>query len=125
MGREHSTSRSARRRQVGGARDPTVSACLVRVVTSAPRHTRLAGFAFGLGAAACWGLVPVATKGALAGFSPEVVGVVRLTTAALCFRILGGTKTRWLPDDGWSWLAGIALGADFLLFNYGLELTTA
>jgi drug/metabolite transporter (DMT)-like permease len=89
------------------------------------RHARLAGFALGTGAAACWGLAPVATKGALAGFSPEVVGVVRLGVAALCFRALGGRDTRWLPGDPWSWLAGVALGTDFLLFNYGLRLTTA
>lgn len=94
-------------------------------MTSAPRHPRLAGFGLGLAAAACWGLAPVATKGALAGFSPEVVGVARLCSAALCFRVLGGRGTRWLPADGWSWLAGVALGIDFLLFNYGLRLTTA
>jgi drug/metabolite transporter (DMT)-like permease len=83
------------------------------------------GFALGLGAAACWGLGPVTTKGALAGFSPEVLGVVRLSVAALCFRALGGQGTSWLPRDGWSALAGVALGVDFLLYNYGLSLTTA
>jgi len=89
------------------------------------RHARLAGFVLGTGAAACWGLAPVATKGALAGFSPEIVGVVRLGAAAICFHAFGGRATPWLPADRWSWLAGVALGADFLLFNYGLRLTTA
>jgi drug/metabolite transporter (DMT)-like permease len=44
---------------------------------------------------------------------------------ALCFRIVGGSGTRWLPGDGWSALAGVALGIDFLLFNHGVRLTTA
>src|SRR5262249_10815060 len=47
---------------------------------------RLAGFVLGTGAAACWGLGTVSTKAALAGYSPEVVGVVRLGAAALSFR---------------------------------------
>src|SRR5262249_28283299 len=59
------------------------------------------------------------------GFSSQVVGAARLVTAALCFRALGGPGTRWFPADGWSALAGVALGVDFLLFNYGLRLTTA
>jgi hypothetical protein len=81
--------------------------------------------AIGTAAAACWGLGPVATKAALAGFSPEILGVTRLACAALCFRIVGGSGTRWLPGDGWSELAGVALGSDFLLFNHGVRLTTA
>ena len=89
------------------------------------RHARLAGFALGTCAAACWGLAPVATKASLGGFSPEVVSVIRLGAAALCFRVLGGRDTRWLPRDGWSLLAGVALGIDFLFFNSGLRLTTA
>jgi drug/metabolite transporter (DMT)-like permease len=84
-----------------------------------------AGLALGTAAAACWGLGPVATKAALAGFSPEILGVTRLTGAALCFRLLGGSGTRWLPGDAWSAFAGIALGVDFLLYNYGLRVTTA
>jgi len=93
----------------------------------ATEHARAAGtgLALGTAAAACWGLGPVATKAALAGFSPQMVGVTRLTAAALFFRLLGGTGTRWLPRDGWSMLAGVALGVDFLLYNYGLRLTTA
>jgi drug/metabolite transporter (DMT)-like permease len=67
----------------------------------------------------------VATKAALAGYSPEIVGVVRLAAAALCFRALAGRGTRWLPDDRWLVLGGVALGVDFLLFNYGVQLTTA
>ena len=99
--------------------------CFVRGVTPEHRRARLAGFALGTCAAACWGLGPVATKGALAGFSPEVVGVVRLATAAAFFRILAGRGTRWLPGDRWSALAGVALGVDFLLYNYGVRLTSA
>jgi drug/metabolite transporter (DMT)-like permease len=86
---------------------------------------RLAGFVLGTCAAACWGLGPVATKAALDGYSPEIVGVVRLGAAALCFRALAGRGTRWLPDERWLVLAGVALGVDFLLFNYGIRLTTA
>jgi O-acetylserine/cysteine efflux transporter len=83
------------------------------------------GLALGTAAAACWGLGPVATKAALAGFSPEILGVTRLAGAALCFRILGGSGTHWLPTNRWSALAGVALGVDFLLFNHGVRLTTA
>jgi O-acetylserine/cysteine efflux transporter len=83
------------------------------------------GLALGTAAAACWGLGPVATKAALAGFSPEILGVTRLVSAALCFRILGGSGTHWLPGDRWSAFAGVALGVDFLLFNHGVRLTTA
>jgi drug/metabolite transporter (DMT)-like permease len=99
--------------------------CLVAGVTPDHRRARLAGFVLGTCAAACWGLAPVATKGALAGFSPEMIGVTRLGVAALVFRALGGRETRWVPRDGWSLLAGVALGVDFLCFNYGLRLTTA
>ena len=86
---------------------------------------RLAGFALGTCAAACWGLGPVATKAALEGYSPEIVGVVRLAAAALCFRMLAGGGTRWLPDEPWLVLAGVALGVDFLLFNKGVQLLPA
>ena len=86
---------------------------------------RLVGFALGTCAAACWGFGPVATKAALDGYSPEIIGVVRLGAAALCFRVLAGGGTRWLPDEPWLVLAGVALGIDFLLFNKGLQLSTA
>src|SRR5512139_2871597 len=83
------------------------------------------GIALALLAAALWGLAPVATKGALAGYSPEVIGVVRLGTASFLLRRLGRGSGPWLPRDGWSWAAGIALGVDFILYNYGLRLTSA
>ena len=76
-------------------------------------------------AAALWGLAPVATKGALEGFTPETVGVVRLATSTALFAWLGGAGRRWWPGDRWSALAGVALGADFVLYNYGIRLTTA
>ena len=76
-------------------------------------------------AAALWGLAPVATKVALTGYSPEVVSVLRLAVAAVVLRRLGGGHAPWLPRERWSWIAGIALGADFILYNYGLRLTTA
>src|SRR4029453_6428623 len=68
--------------------------CLVAGVTPDHRRARLAGFVLGTCAAACWGLAPVATKGALAGFSPEMIGVTRLGVAALVFRALRGGGTR-------------------------------
>jgi drug/metabolite transporter (DMT)-like permease len=83
------------------------------------------GLALALLAAALWGLAPVAIKGALAGFSPEIINPVRLGVAALFFRAAAGRDTPWLPTDYWSWLGGLALGIDFVLYNYGLELTTA
>ncbi len=83
------------------------------------------GLILALVAAALWGLTPVATKGALAGWSPEMITVVRLVIASVAFRVLGGVGTRWLPRDRWTLVAGVALGVDFLVYNYGLRHTTA
>jgi len=83
------------------------------------------GLALALLAAALWGLAPVAIKGALDGFSPEIINPVRLGAAALFFRLAAGRDTPWLPSDYWSWAGGLALGVDFVLYNYGLQLTTA
>jgi drug/metabolite transporter (DMT)-like permease len=41
------------------------------------------------------------------------------------FHRLGGPGTSLLPRDPWSWVAGLALGIDFVLYNYGLRLTRA
>ena len=60
---------------------------------------RTEGFALALTAAVLWGLGPTATKLSLAGYPPEIVGVARLGSAALLFRLLGGPTTRWLPRD--------------------------
>jgi drug/metabolite transporter (DMT)-like permease len=83
------------------------------------------GFLLALAAAALWGLTPVATKITLEGFSPEFVGFVRLAVAAFLFRILGGPKARWFVADPWIWIAGVGLTADFLLYNYGVQRTSA
>ncbi|TMA74919.1 MAG: DMT family transporter [Deltaproteobacteria bacterium] len=83
------------------------------------------GLALALIAAALWGFGPVATKAALAGYSPELISVVRLGLAAVLFRALAGRGTRWLPREPWTCIAGVALGADFILYNYGLRRTTA
>jgi O-acetylserine/cysteine efflux transporter len=83
------------------------------------------GLGWGLLAAALWGLTPVATKGALAGYSPEMINVLRLGIAALVLHRLAGAGTPWLPRDRWSWIAGGALGADFILYNYGMQRTSA
>lgn len=83
------------------------------------------GVGLALIAAALWGLAPAATKGALAGYSPELISVIRLGAAALLFRYLGGWATRWWPVERWSWVSGVALGADFIMYNYGLRLTSA
>jgi O-acetylserine/cysteine efflux transporter len=79
----------------------------------------------GLIAAAIWGLTPVATKVALEGFSPELLGFLRLAIAAVLFRVIAGNGARWFAADKWIWIAGAGLGADFLLYNYGLQRTTA
>jgi drug/metabolite transporter (DMT)-like permease len=83
------------------------------------------GIALALLAAALWGLAPVATKGALAGYSPEIISVVRLAVAAVLLRRLGNATGAWFPKDRWSWIGGVALGVDFILYNYGLRLTSA
>jgi drug/metabolite transporter (DMT)-like permease len=89
--------------------------------SSAPR----AGIGLALFAAALWGLAPVATKGALEGYSPELINIVRLGLASLFCRLAGGPRTGFLPRDRWTVVAGVALGADFVLYNYGVRLTTA
>jgi len=81
--------------------------------------------ALALLASALWGLAPVATKAALAGFSPELISVVRLGAAAALFRLLGRPRARWWPRSVWSWIGGVALGADFIMYNYGLRRTDA
>jgi O-acetylserine/cysteine efflux transporter len=75
--------------------------------------------------AALWGLTPVVTKGALAGFTPEFLSFVRLAVAAIIFRALAGRDARLFVGDGWIWLAGASLGADFVLYNYGMQFTAA
>ena len=57
------------------------------------------GLALALIAAALWGFGPVATKAALAGYSPELISVVRLGLAAVLFRALAGRGTGWLPRE--------------------------
>jgi drug/metabolite transporter (DMT)-like permease len=70
-------------------------------------------------------LVPVVTKETLDGFSPEAIGTIRLGAAAVTFRLLAGRSGSWLSSDPWIWLAGIALGVDFILYNYGVQRTRA
>jgi drug/metabolite transporter (DMT)-like permease len=84
-----------------------------------------AGLLLALLAAALWGLAPVATKGALRGFSPEFIGCFRLALAACIFRLLAGNGARWFVADPWVCVSGVALGVDFVLYNYGLQLTPA
>src|SRR5262249_61252913 len=112
---------SVGRRLIDRALSPSRGPLPRRAEGVALPRPRVAGFVLGTCAAACWGLGPVATKAALDGYSPEIVGVVRLGAAALCFRALAGRGTRWLPDERWLVLAGVALGVDFLLFNYRIR----
>jgi O-acetylserine/cysteine efflux transporter len=83
------------------------------------------GVVFALLAAALWGLTPVATKAALEGFTPEFLGFIRLAAAALLFRSFAGPGARWFVADPWIWIGGVGLGADFLLYNYGVQRTAA
>ena len=86
---------------------------------------RREGMLLALLAAALWGLTPVATKGALEGFSPEFLSFVRLGIAAVVFRKMAGRNARWFVADRWTWLAGAGLGVDFILYNYGVQRTAA
>src|SRR5690242_11314918 len=94
-----------------------------------PRNTSLGaahashGVVLALISAGLWGLTPVATKIALGGFTPEFLGFIRLIAAAALFRALAGSGTRWFAADIWVWVAGVGLGADFILYNYGVERT--
>lgn len=83
------------------------------------------GILLALLAAGLWGLTPVVTKGALAGFSPEFLAFVRLALAAIIFQTLAGWNAKWFVSDPWIWLAGAGLGADFILYNYGVQRTAA
>jgi drug/metabolite transporter (DMT)-like permease len=83
------------------------------------------GVIFALFAAALWGLTPVATKSALQGFTPEFLSFVRLVLAAAMFRLTSGAGGRWFVSDTWIWIAGAGLGADFILYNYGVQRTSA
>ncbi len=67
----------------------------------------------------------MATKAALEGFTPEFLGFIRLASAAIFFRAFAGPEARWFVADRWIWLAGAGLGADFLLYNYGVQRTAA
>lgn len=67
----------------------------------------------------------MATKATLEGFSPEFTGCFRLALAAALFRVLGGPEAQWFVADRWMWIAGVALGADFIFYNYGLQRTSA
>jgi O-acetylserine/cysteine efflux transporter len=89
------------------------------------RHWSWTGTLFALLASALWGLTPVATKVALDGFSPELLGVLRLALAAILFRLMAGGRGRWFVADPWTWVAGIALALDFVLYNYGIQRTAA
>src|SRR5947207_3759189 len=95
----------------------------------APLGQRIAGklkrILLSLMAAALWGVTPVETKMALQGFTPEFIGFVRLAVAAALLRAAAGRGGQWFNGDPWIWLAGAGLGADFLLYNYGVQKTAA
>jgi O-acetylserine/cysteine efflux transporter len=97
------------------------------MMTAGVTHRRWSwsGLLLTLLAAALWGLAPVATKAALQGFSPELISCLRLALAALLFRMLAGESARWFVADVWVWVAGVGLGADFILYNYGMQRTSA
>jgi O-acetylserine/cysteine efflux transporter len=89
------------------------------------RRWSSAGLLLTVLAAALWGLAPVATKAALDGYSAEFVGWFRLAVATLLFRVLAGQGARWFVADRWAWVAGVALGMDLILYNYGMQMTSA
>mgnify|MGYP005835935921 CR=1 FL=1 len=99
---------------------------LFRVRASAgPISPRVQGFLLALLGAALWGLAPTATKGALEVANPASLVALRLGVSAVLFRLLAGFPGPWVPRDRWTWIAGCALAADFLLYTYGIQHTEA
>lgn len=86
---------------------------------------RAEGLLLAVIAAALWGLAPTATKGALGVANPAAIVLLRIGSAALLFRLLAKASGQPVGRDRWAWLGGSALAADFLLYTYGLQYTTA
>lgn len=83
------------------------------------------GFALALLGSVLWGLTPAATKLALEATDADVLAFLRLAIAAVVFRFFGRTPVSTILHNPWAWVAGIALGGDFLLYTRGLERTMA
>ncbi len=78
-----------------------------------------------LGAALLWSVVPVLTKVALEAYSPSLVALVRLTQALVLVSLIRRPR-RWSDVAAPAvWLAGLGLGANYLLMAVGLLYTTA
>ncbi|GIW44149.1 MAG: hypothetical protein KatS3mg077_1431 [Candidatus Binatia bacterium] len=74
---------------------------------------------------ALWGMAPTATKSALAALDSDTLAFLRLAVAATVFRTLARAPIRAALYQRWTWIAGIALGGDFLLYTRGIAQTTA
>ncbi|MCX8070925.1 MAG: DMT family transporter [Candidatus Binatia bacterium] len=83
------------------------------------------GLALALLGTALWGLTPAATKMSLQAADPDTVAFARLAIATAVFRALRALPLRVVLANRWTWVAGMALAADFLLYSRGLEHTKA
>ncbi len=83
------------------------------------------GFAFALLGSLLWGLTPSVTKLAVEAVAADLLAFLRLAVAAVAFRALARTPASALLGNRWTWIAGVALGGDFLLYTRGLESTMA
>lgn len=84
-----------------------------------------AGLGLAVVGAALWGLAPVAAKRALEAVSPDLLSTIRLGASSVLFYICAGKGARCFVADRWVWMAGIALGLDFVMYSHGLGYTTA
>lgn len=97
----------------------------MRATPLTPSRWSWEGIALALLGSALWGLAPVATKDALRACSPDLVTTTRLAVSMVVFHACAGAGVRWLVSDRWIWIAGIALGLDFVMYSHGLQHTSA
>ena len=87
------------------------------------------GVAAMAGVVVAWSAIPVLVKVALGGFSPSVIAFMRLTLAAAPLvaghLLRGGRAIDLFPRRGWRLLGIVAVVANYVLFSFALQGTSA